>query len=358
MGSVAKAMLALVVGAGVIGACAQSKRTTARSAAPTVVTAPKPPATVLPTQEEQDQADKQQQQGKNPRFGEAAVYADGKAIGVIRITELPPTLKKHVIDLGEGYTRNKYTFLEYARAVGIDTKRLKAMHLYGGQRVVVVDHAELERIGEKITFSFTQGDRGKPRVHWPAMKLNVNTTIEMVSNVIFYLDKAPPVLKDGELVYPDGKPIEDGKVPYAPEEQGSGTRIYVDGSLVGVVKRKKLDSSVAAKDSTDKFSLIAYAARLDPKAKDAKTIDLIAGDDVIGRVEKDATFVVPAKNRGQAVVDVPAANGESEQTARISAVQIFVRSAPPARTVTKISDAPEARLASGDHKGRSGDDDL
>ena len=61
----------------------------------------------------------------------------------------------------------------------------------------------------------------------------------MLSNVVFYVDKAPPVMnKDGELVYPDGDVVEE-KVPYASEEQGNGTRIYVDGALVSFVRPKR-----------------------------------------------------------------------------------------------------------------------
>ena len=339
-------MLALVVGAAVIGACAQ-KRTqpTAKSAAPKATAVAPPPAA---SQEEQPRE-------KNPRFGEAVTYVDGKCVGVIRVTELPTSLKAHTYELADGYHRTKYGFLEYARALGLDTKRVKAMHLYGGSRVVVVDRAELDRIGEKIMFSFTQGDRGKPRVYWPSVKLNVNTTIEMLSNVIFYIDKAPPVLKDGDLFYPDGAAVEE-KVPYADQEQGNGTRVYVDGALVGTVKRKKLGSDIASTTSPDKFSLFAYATKLNPEVKNAKTVDLVAGDDVVARLDpattKDTTFNVPPKNRGQAVVDVPTNDGA--QPARISAVQIFVKSAPPTRPLTKISDAPEARPSA---SGKSGSDE-
>ncbi len=342
-------MLALVVGAAVIGACTHKRtQSTAKSAAPTTTVAP-PPA---------PSAEENQPREKNPRFGEAVTYVDGKCVGVIRITELPTSLRSHTYDLGDGYKRTKYGFLEYARALGLDTKRVKAMHLYGGARVVVVDRAELDRIGEKIMFSFTQGDRGKPRVYWPSVKLNVNTTIEMLSNVIFYIEKAPPVLAaDGSLKYPDGDPVEE-KVPYADQEQGNGTRVYVDGSLVGTVKRKKLGSDIASASSPDKFSLLAYATKLNPDVKNAKTIDLVAGDDVVARLDansdttKVTTFNVPPKNRGQAVVDVP--TNEGVETARISAVQIFVKSAPPARTLTKISDAPEARPSA---SGKSGSDE-
>jgi hypothetical protein len=361
-----RALCTFALAALAMGGCAQ-KRTQ-----PAAQSAKPQPIPAAPTAAEEAAPVKQ------PRFGESAVYIDGKPVGVIRITELPSGLKSRQADLGGGYHRTTYGFVDYVRALGIDSKRIKQMHLYGGSRVVVVDRAELTRIGDGITFSFVAGDRGKPRVHFPPVKLHVNTTIDMLSNVAFYVEKEPPVLnpKDHELVMPDGKPVET-KVPYAPEEQGNGTRVYVDGALVGVVKRKKITDDMAVKSTTadtaaakngaevrsdaspDRFSLLAYAAKLRPEAKQVKAIDLVAGDDVVAHLgtesARDLTFYVPAHNRGQAVVDVPSKTGT--ERARISAVQIYVNSTPPTRPVVAVGDAVEATIGSG-RAGPSSDDEL
>ena len=354
----------------IVVACAQ-KRTqpSAHSAAPPkstpVATLPPPPGAGPET------ADRE----KRPRFGESVVYVDGKPVGVIRASELPLALKGQTLDVGSGFTTTRYGFVDYVRALGIDAKRIKALHLYGGSRVVVVDKAEVARIGDRIMFSFVQGDRGKPRVHWPPVKLNVNSTIDMVSNVAVYVDKEPPVLDaTGELVMPDGKPIA-GKVPYAPEEQGNGTRVYVDGTLVGTVKRKKLTPDLlaepdkssaktgpeAAKTTEERYSLLAYTSKLRPEVKQAKAIDLVAGDDVVAHLTPEqlraVKFDVPPRNRGQAVVDVPAPNDGAAARARVSAVQIYVSSTPPARPVVAIDDAPEAAIRAG-QGGQGSDDEL
>jgi hypothetical protein len=362
------------------GGCAQ-KRTPplAHKAAPRTVA---PPATLPSLADEQ--APLADSKEKRPRFGEAAIYIDGKSVGVMRATELPPALKGRAVNIGGGYATTRYGFVDYVRALGIDAKRIKALHLYGGSRVVVVDKAEVARIGDGIMFSFVQGDRGKPRVHWPPVKLHVNSTIDMVSNVAVYVEKEPPVLDArGELVMPNGAVVE-GKVPYAPEEQGNGTRVYVDGNLVGTVKRKKLtndmlvtdlagkggesntaaakteaatDKAGADKGGEDRFSLLAYAVKLRPDAKQAKSIDLVAGDDVIAHVSPDQarllTFNVPPRNRGQAVVDI-SVDGAARR-ARVSAVQIYVSSTPSARPVVSIDAAPEAAIRSA--PGGSGSDE-
>lgn len=354
----------IAVGA-IVVACAQ-KRTPpiAQSAAP---------QNAAPTITAPPQADGAENREKRPRFGESVVYVDGKPVGVIRSSELPLALKARTADIGGGYKATRYGFIDYVRALGIDAGRIKALHLYGGSRVVVVDKAEVARIGDRIMFSFVQGDRGKPRVHWPPVKLNVNSTIDMVSNVAVYVDKEPPVLDaKGQLVMPDGAPIE-GKVPYAPEEQGNGTRVYVDGALIGTVKRKKLTTDMLVPGDTakakasakvteatpaaDRYSLLAYAAMLRPDAKQAKAIDLVAGDDVIAHLSSDQArslaFDVPQRNRGQAVVDVPSAS----QRARVSAVQIYVNKAPPARPVVAIDEAPEAAIRAG-QGGSASDEEL
>ncbi len=359
----------IAVGA-IVVACAQ-KRTPpmAQSAAPQSAA----PVAAAPLGSAQaDGADRE----KRPRFGESAVYVDGKPVGVIRASELPLALNGRLADVGGGVKVTRYGFVDYVRALGVDAKRIKALHLYGGSRVVVVDKAEVARIGDRIMFSFVQGDRGKPRVHWPPVKLNVNSTIDMVSNVAVYVDKEPPVLDEkGRLVMPDGAPIE-GKVPYAPEEQGNGTRVYVDGTLIGTVKRKKLTSDMLATDTTkakasstsveptsaaDRYSLLAYATMLRPDAKQAKFVDLVAGDDVIAHLSSDQArslaFDVPQRNRGQAVVDVPGTKTTdgAAQRARVSAVQIYVNKAPPSRPVVSIDDAPEAAIRAG--QGGSGSDE-
>jgi hypothetical protein len=305
---------------------------------------------------------------KRPRFGESVVYIDGKPVGVLRSTELPSKLKGRLLKLQEGYETTRYGVVDYVRALGVDAKRIKALHLYGGSRVVVVDRAELTRIGDDILFSFVQGDRGKPRLHWPAVKLHTNSTIDMVSNVAVYIEKEPPVLNGRDLVMPDGSPVQT-KVPYAPEEQGNGTRVYVDGALVGTVKRKKLTDDMLATGGVggdNRFSVLSYANKLRSDAKQAKAIDLVAGDDVIAHLTSETartlTFTVPARNRGQAVVDLKAEDGEPQTriSARVSAVQIYVNATPPKRTLTKIEDAPEANTkpSQGQGGGSGSDEEL
>lgn len=348
---VVSSLVSLLALGALVGGCAQKK------APPVARSAPKAPVVVASAEPPPGEV-----REKQPRLGEAAVYVDGKSVGVVRPTELPTGLSPRPVNVGGLNVMMRYSLGDYFRALGVDTKRIKALHLYGGKRVAVADKAEVARIGDRIMFSFSGGERGKPRIHWPPVKLHTNTTIDMLSNVAVYVEKEPPVLNErGDLVMPDGTLVGE-KVPYAPEEQGNGTRVYVDGNLVGVVKRKKLTNEMqvagADKGGEDRFSFLAYASSLNAKAKQAKAIDLVAGDDVIGQISsekaRNLTFNVPPRNRGQAVVDLPSTDGAS-QRARVSAVQIYVSSTPPSRTVAKLDDAPEAAIRTG--QGGSGSEE-
>ena len=87
---------------------------------------------------------------KQPRLGEAAVYIDGKPVGVLRRQELPLEARRVTSSSSaRATTTTRYSLIEYVTALGVDPKKVRAAHLYGGSRVVVVDRAELARIGTR-----------------------------------------------------------------------------------------------------------------------------------------------------------------------------------------------------------------
>ena len=156
--------LALGLVLGVAGCGQKSARPAPAAKAPASV------APVAPISEDEAAADRE----KRPRFGDAAVYVDGKVVGVLRSPELPDALKGTVYDLGSGYKVTRYSFHQYARAIGIDPQRVRGLHLYGGKRVSVFDQAEYRRVGDQLLFSFIGNGRGKARIHYPPKKTNVN----------------------------------------------------------------------------------------------------------------------------------------------------------------------------------------
>jgi len=276
----------------------------------------------------------------HPRYGETTMYVDGEARAVLRFMELPPRLKP-VDQPALAGSVERYLLADYLKAEGIDLARVRAVHVYGGQRVSPLTGDEVRAHAKELSFEFGGGDRGKPRIHYCG-DIRPPARVDMISALAVYVDKEPPQFhpdaRGGFLAFADGVPIEG--IPYLPREQSKGTRVYVDGELAGVVKRKQLPDAILAgkEDGQRTFSLEAYLHSIGVDPAGARAIDLISGDDLVERLDsrqwdqakKSFTFTIPAHSQGQIAVAVPAAEGER---AKISAVQIFTKLAPPKRWI-------------------------
>ncbi len=347
------AVLACVVSvAAVTTACAKAPPAQGSSSKSATARAAAAPATT-PTQEVVRE--------KKPRLVEAAVYVDGLPVAAVRLQELPASLKVHDSKTGGG---PEYYMGEYIAALGIDLAKVKALHVHGGASVAAIDGDEFRRVKNGIHFSFSKGSGGgKPRVMFAVTDLKVGTTVDMISAVAVYLDKEPPAWKNGDLMFADGKPILG--IPYAPKEISKGTRVYVDGKLTATVKRKELPNGllVDTDPANPHFSLPGYLTSIGVDAKKAKAMDFVSGDDVILRVDsktKDAdtfAFTLPRHNQGH--IAVPAGNAKA---AKVSALQIFIKNPPPARTIVQAQDdvRDDSTKNSGGGQGGGGaeDDEL
>ncbi|MEO6420021.1 MAG: hypothetical protein ABIP39_11465 [Polyangiaceae bacterium] len=291
------------------------------------------------------------------RMKEALVYVDGRQIGVMRLTELPPTLKQHPYLLADGRTAVRWNLVEYIESLGVDVRKVKDLHIYGGRdRTARIDGDELRRVRSELNFDFTRGEKGgKARMRWPEHGIKMNTSIDNAMAMAIYVDKPAPTYSTEvyALTFADGKAI-DG-IPYAPVEEGHGTRFYVDGVLMGTMKRKQLPDSLLlpGSDTTSApdsgvvhfFSLLAYLESIGADIKHAKTIDYVGGDDVVERIPgsvvatapNDLAFSIPAHSHGKILMKLPAPAADSGSTAteaKVSAVEIFIKFAAPKREIT------------------------
>jgi len=190
--------------------------------------------------------------------------------------------------------------------------------------------------------------------------LNAATTVDMISAVTVYLEKEPPIYnKGGYLTDADGKEIEG--IPYAAREMSKGTRVYVDGKLTATVKRKELPNGLLVDTDTENphYSFAGYLSSIGVDSKKAKAIDFIRGDEVILREDEkegaDAVaFSMPRHSHGRMGVPAGAA-----KAAKVSAIQVFVKNAPPARTIVQAKDdgPDDAKQGQGHGQGGSGEDD-
>lgn len=287
---------------------------------------------------------------KHPRYGEAAVYVDGEPRAVMRVMELPPGLQP-VAQPSLGGSVERYLLARYLDSVGVDVSKVRAVHVYGGQHVSPLTGDDVRSHASELSFDFGGGDRGKPRIHY-CDDIHPPVRIDMISALAVYVDKPPPLYHPdpagGFLAFSDGVPI-DG-IPYAPREQTKGTRVYVDGVLVGAVHRRRLPDKVVAGRSGQEtlYSLDAYLDSIGVDSTRSRAIDLISGDDLVERLDasqwaetkKSFTFAIPAHSQGQIVIQIPSTVAER---AKISAVQIFSKLEPPKRWI-----APAEYVAMGD----------
>ncbi len=292
------------------------------------------------------------------RFREAAVYVDGKPIGILKHSELPPTLPLRKQRLADGREVPRWRFSEYLTAAGVPFARVRAVHFLGGRdRAAVILGDELRKHKDTLVFSFTRGDAGKPRVHWPA-GIVMTTSIGTIVAVTLYVDKEPPTynFRDHSFSFADGKAIEG--IPYAvPEEALKGTRVYVDGALVSAMKRKTLPNSMRVPGSDERaprFSLDAWltSAGVDPAA--ARATDLLSGEDVITRLgpkewateRRTLAFSLPRRSQGRILLHLPpddpavkaAGATVSDPSLRVSAIMIYKNVTPSKQPVAPLAD--------------------
>jgi hypothetical protein len=265
-----------------------------------------------------------------PRVREPAVFVDGAPRGVIAFGELPPTLKTVWLEGDDGRKLRRFELYAYLEALGIPMARVKEVHLHGGRRVGILKMKDLRRWRKDILFSFTQSSTGKPRVHWGDNKpIPGRTTIDLLRIVAVYIDKPPPVRNEKLLrLEIDGEPIVDG-VPYQSGEVRGGMRIYLDGIIQGVIKRKTLGEQFLIPGSDvagdPRWTLVPFLESLGVRWSEVRTVDLIYDDAVVGRIEpKDlakTTFSAIPDKGGQVILH--------PQEITVAAILLYARAAPP-----------------------------
>jgi hypothetical protein len=210
------------------------------------------------------------------RWRDTGVYLDGKPIGFVQFGELPIALKPTWVK--DKVSQNKppgcdtclswkwaeqrfYKFNDYLRALGIDPRKIKMMHVYGPKlsQTIAVTGADLASpAASEFMFHFGSEIAGKPIPHVPPHFGNGKQP-DKINGVMIYIDRKPPTItRDGiEL---DGVP-QTG-VPYYGEPLRGGVRVYVDDRLAAIIKRQDLDVKKAktSKDGELHWSLAELLA--------------------------------------------------------------------------------------------------
>ena len=157
------------------------------------------------------------------RFKDVGVYVDGKPAGFLAFGELPialkPTWVKHKENIEKPLDckeckiwkwgeQRYYRFTDYLRAIGIDPKTIRQIHVQGPKEtntIVATGHDLMQPNADEFMFYFGLHVRGKPIPHVP---LNFGNGLDpdKITAVLVYIKKTPPTFDGGGYVV-DGRPV-------------------------------------------------------------------------------------------------------------------------------------------------------
>ena len=269
------------------------------------------------------------EQRPRQRYRAPVVYLDGTPLAVLSFGELPPGLETRWTLLEDQRKVRRFLIADYLRALGVDLAKVKEVHAYGGrERIAVIKGAELRRFEKKLLFSFTQSDKGVPRLHWPGEGFETNDAIDKVVALTVYVTRLPPIWNpESWSLELEGRAVEG--IPYATTEVRGGTRVYVDGRLAGFIKRNGVDMNALVPGSAEggrpRYALLGQLATLGIRLEAMKSVDLIYEDVPLARLPaKDllgADFALLEKSGGTIELRPP--------EKQVTAILLYDRQAPP-----------------------------
>ena len=300
------------------------------------------------------------------------VYVDGVQVAVFRAGELPAI---PAIELEGGAKR--YKLYDYLKGIGISPESIKSIHLHGnGDRIGSVEGTELRKEKDRFQFSFASGDTGTPLRRWDTDGLKNEFVVHEIRRMTVYVKKPSPQIHPTKQCHVGADGDCSEAIPYADGQVAKGTRVYLDGKMVGFVKRRQVTDAMmvgpaAADASETKYSVAKLIASMGVDPNSVKTVELMAGDDVIARATGEqfvslapqTNFTLPKHQHGKVRVHVPAelqakVPGVTNRDALVSAVLLYKNAAPTTtRDLVSISEDTDLSVqlaAIDDARGRLG----
>jgi hypothetical protein len=203
--------------------------------------------------------------GNMAKWKDTGLYIDGKPLGFFNWGELPIALKASWLrdrvsaekaagssDPGWKWARKRYyKFTDYFKAVGLDVRQIKEVHVYSAQetQTLIVPGDQLRTpAADQFYFWFGSNTSGKAIPHI-ADGFGNGRAGDKISSVMVYIHKQPPTLVDNDGLYLDG--VRQSGVPYYGEPVRGGIRVYLDDKLATIIKRQDLDPKIAVGKTAD-----------------------------------------------------------------------------------------------------------
>ncbi|MBK6694759.1 MAG: hypothetical protein IPG50_21495 [Myxococcales bacterium] len=294
---------------------------------------------------------------------DAPVVVDGKLMAFLRFGEVPATLAPTTSPLDGKPKARYYRLGEYLAALGVDVARVRAVHVGGnGHRFASIEGTELRREPNRFLFDFRLERTGIPRTGWWTSGLKNTFRVDEIRQLLVYVDRAVPALHAKRSCYAgaDDRTCSEA-IPYLEGTLEKGTRLYLDGRLVGQVKRRRIGADVAFETSQGgaRYDLGKLLQKHGVAVGAAASVELTAGDDLVARatgaevLSARVSFGLPNHQHGRIVVGLPAAfqapHGKPEER-DVDITAVSVTTAPARATTQRALVAVEdaSSLASAD----------
>lgn len=293
---------------------------------------------------------------------DAPVYVDGAQVAVLRYGELPP-IRALTTETGN----ERFRLYDYLKGIGIAPETVKSVHLHGNQdRIGSIEGTELLKEKDRFVFSFVSAGAGAPLQRWSGTGLKNEFVVHELRRVTVYVKKpSPPIDPQKQChVGPDNECSD--AIPYANGDVAKGTRVYVDGKMVGYVKRRQVADAMlvgpAMPDSSDNhYGLAKLVAGLGVDPASIKTTELTAGDDVVARatgaelLAPELFFTLPKHNHGKVRMHIPGGLN-ADRDGLVSAVLLYKNTTPKDHELVAISEETDTSVlvATTEARGREG----
>lgn len=285
---------------------------------------------------------------------DAPVYVDGAQVSVLRYGDL--VIKPFAVLEGETPSFSVY---DYVKSIGLAPESIKSIHFHGNSdRIGSIEGSELVKQKDRFTFTFSSQTTGAPIQRWDTEGLKNEFVVHELRKVSIFVKKAPFAIHPQKRCHLDAPLAQGGKctdaMPYADKDAVHGTRVYVDGKMVGFVKRRQIQDSVLAgktESGDQKYNVAKFVESLGVQSDGIKSVELVAGDDVVARASAeqfdrlapDFFFVLPKHNHGKVRVHVPhelqvAGENPGDRDALVSSVHVYKTVTPPERPLVAISE--------------------
>jgi hypothetical protein len=298
---------------------------------------------------------------------DAPVYVDGVQSAVLRAGEIP-VMPSRTLEGGAV----RYRIYDYLKAIGVSPESIQSIHFHGNQdRIASIEKSELLKEKDRFEFQFQGGTSGNALQEWDTEGLKNEFVANEIRRVTIYVNKKSAAIHPTIRCHigADGECTD--AIPYASGEVAKGTRVYVDGKMIGFVKRRNIGASVEAGETATgehMFSVTKLVAQMGCDPSGIQSVELMAGDDVIGRadaatwgrVSNSVTFTLPKHQHGKVRVHVPGEiqtheEGVTDRDALVSAVLVYKSTKPMNRDLTAISEMTDLSVqlaAVDDARGR------